>query len=154
MTDALAVDLLPKQNSTPYELALLGAMIKAWPIDPAEVARQSDPMRCDSDKLVWLAFDRGLTVWSDDWPEDRRRRYVRDAWIYLRLQGSPLGVEALRGDIAVRRFQPRKAADGKERHQEVDADHDAEAPQGDRQNLASGQFSRHRCAPLIGAPRR
>ena len=52
-------------------------------------------MRCDADKLPWLAFDRGLIVWSDDWPEDRRRHYVRDAWIYLRLQGSPLGVEAL-----------------------------------------------------------
>ena len=87
MTDPTAFELLPKQNSTPYELANLGAMVEAWPIDPTEVERQSDPMRCDADKLPWLAFDRGLIVWSDDWPEDRRRHYVRDAWIYMRLQG-------------------------------------------------------------------
>lgn len=94
MTDALAVALLPKQSSTPYELANLGAMIEAWPLDVAEVRRQSDPMRCDTEALLFLAFDRGLTLWSDAWPEIKRRRYVRDAWIYQRLQGTPLGVEA------------------------------------------------------------
>ena len=94
MTDPLAADLLPKQSSTPYELANLGAMIEAWSVDPAEVRRQSDPMLCDADLLPWLAFDRGLTLWSDDWPEIKKRRYIRDAWIYLRLQGTPLGVEA------------------------------------------------------------
>ena len=94
MTDALAADLLPKRSSTPYELANLGAMIEAWPVDPAEVRRQSDPMLCDADLLPWLAFDRGLTLWSDAWPEIKKRRYIRDAWIYLRLQGTPLGVEA------------------------------------------------------------
>ncbi len=94
MTDAIAAAELPKQNSTPSELSHVGAMVEAWPIDVAEVLRQSDPMRCDADKLFWLAFDRGLSLWSDDWPEDKQRRYVRDAWIYLRLQGTPLGVEA------------------------------------------------------------
>ena len=94
MTDATAAALLPKQSSTPYELANLGAHVEAWPIDVAEVRRQSDPMLCDADQLPWLAFECGLTLWNDDWPEDKRRRYVRDAWIYLRLQGTPLGVEA------------------------------------------------------------
>ena len=94
MTDPLAAALLPKQSSTPYELANLGAMIEAWSVDPAEVRRQSDPMLCDAELLPWLAFDRGLTLWSDDWPEIKKRRYIRDAWIYLRLQGTPLGVEA------------------------------------------------------------
>ena len=95
MTDALAVELLPKQSSTPYELANLGAMIEAWPIDPAEIERQSDPMRCDADMLPWLAFDKGVTLWSDGWPEAKQRRVIRDWWIYARLQGTPLGVEAM-----------------------------------------------------------
>ena len=94
MTNALAAALLPKQSSTPYELADLGAMIEAWPVDPAEVERQSDPMRCDAELLPWLAFDKGVTIWSDDWPEAKQRRVIRDWWIYLRLQGTPLGVEA------------------------------------------------------------
>ncbi len=52
-------------------------------------------MRCDADLLYGLFFDRGLRLWSDDWPEDRKRRYIRDAWIYQSLQGTPLGVEGL-----------------------------------------------------------
>lgn len=95
MPDALAVELLPKQSSTPYEIANLGAMIEAWPIDPAEVERQSDPMRCDAAMLPWLAFDKGVTLWSDAWPELKQRQVIRDWWIYARLQGTPLGVEAM-----------------------------------------------------------
>ena len=94
MTDALAAALLPKQSSTPYELANLGAMVEAWPVDPAEVRRQSDPMLCDAELLPWLAFDKGLTLWSDDWPEAKQRAYIRDGWIYKRLEGAPSGVEA------------------------------------------------------------
>ena len=93
MTDLRAADLLPKLASTPYEFANLGAMLAAWPIAVREVLRQSDPMRCDAVLLPWLAFDRGLRLWRDDWAEIKKRRYIRDAWIYLRLQGTPLGVE-------------------------------------------------------------
>ena len=94
MTDALAIELLPKQSSTPYEAANLGAMIEAWPLDIDAIRRESDPMLCAADKLSFLAFDRGLTLWSDAWPEAKKRSYVRDAWIYKRLEGTPLGVEA------------------------------------------------------------
>lgn len=94
MTDLRAADLLPKLASTPYEFANLGAMLAAWPINVREVLRQSDPMVCDAVLLPWLAFDRGLRLWRDDWLEIKKRRYIRDAWIYLRLQGTPLGIEA------------------------------------------------------------
>ena len=93
MTDGRAVDLLPRWRG-PYEVAALQAMIDAWPLDVDAIARESDPMRCAADKLPFLAFDRGLVVWNDDWPEAKKRRYVRDAWIYKRLEGTPLGVEA------------------------------------------------------------
>ncbi len=109
MTDTLAVELLPKQSSTPFELAHLGAMIEAWPVDVDAVRRESDPMLCDVANLPFLAFDRGLTLWSDDWTETRKRTYVRDAWIYKRLEGTPLGVEAylnLADSVVIREVLP------------------------------------------------
>lgn len=94
MAEVPAAELLPKQSSTKWELATLDAHIEAWPIDADEIRRQSDPMRCDAEMLPVLFADSGLTLWSDAWPEITKRRYLRDRWIYKRLEGTPLGVEA------------------------------------------------------------
>jgi phage tail P2-like protein len=95
MTEILGAKMLPQQVSSPYEIANLEAHIEAWPIDFDALRRQSDPMTCDASLLDWLRFDAGLQFWNADWPEIKKRRYIRDAWIYQRLQGTPLGVEAL-----------------------------------------------------------
>ncbi len=96
MTDAPATELLPKQSSTPYEIANLQAHIGAYSLVDAipEIAIQGDPMLCDTDKLSLLPFDKGLVFFRDSWPEIKQRQTIRDGWVYKRIEGTPLGVEA------------------------------------------------------------
>lgn len=93
MTD-LTAGILPPAISTGFELAHLEAMARAWGLDFDAVARQSDPLTCDAALLPFLFFDRGGTVWSDAWPEAKKRRVVRDLFAYKRLEGTPRGLEA------------------------------------------------------------
>ena len=89
----LARRMLPS-GATPFERAHLAAQIAAWPLDVAAIARQSDPYTCDAAWLPFLFFDRGGTLWSDAWPEVKRRQVVADLLTYKRLEGTPAGLEA------------------------------------------------------------
>ena len=110
MTEAgvLARRLLPS-GATPFERAHLAAQIAAWPLDVAAIARQSDPDTCDPALLPFLFFDRGGIVWSDAWPEAKRRQVVRGLFTYKRLEGTPRGLEAylnLAGALVLRETLP------------------------------------------------
>ena len=89
----LTEGLLPT-TATGFERAHIEAMARAWGLPFAQVARQSDPYTCDAAWLPFLFFDRGGTLWSDAWPEDKRRRVVADLFTYKRLEGTPAGLEA------------------------------------------------------------
>lgn len=50
-----------------------------------------DPRSTPTDFLGWIASWIGLTV-ARDWPEDRRRRYIKEAARLYCLRGTPLGL--------------------------------------------------------------
>lgn len=89
----LALAILPR-NKTEFERAHLQAEFDAWPLDVDAIEREGNPDTCGVDKLPFISLDRGLTVWSDKWSEERRRGFVRDAWQYKVIEGSPAGIEA------------------------------------------------------------
>jgi hypothetical protein len=81
-------------NATEFERAHLQAQFDAFDLDVDAIERESNPDTCHVDKLPFLALDKGLTVWSENWPEERKRSFVRDAWRYKVIEGSPAGIEA------------------------------------------------------------
>ena len=114
VTDDTLADVLLPGNSFLYEEAHLQAMIEAWPLDIDALERERDPMRCRIENLIFLFFQKGGTYWNDRWPEAKKRAYVRDLWIYKRLEGTPLGVELyanLEGALLLREeLPPNRAA--------------------------------------------
>lgn len=74
MTTVLARDLLPA-SSDPFERAALQAMIDDLPVPVRECL---DPDTCPAEFLPFLAHANSVDLWSDDWPEERKRKVIRE----------------------------------------------------------------------------
>ena len=58
-----------------------------------QIADSLDPDRCRADLLPWLAYSRGVDVWSPEWSEAEKRAYVRDFLKNARKRGTPNGLK-------------------------------------------------------------
>ncbi|WP_439604460.1 phage tail protein I [Shinella sp.] len=70
------VDIL-HPSPTPYEQAIEQTSAERWEnIDVDLLWRAQDPWRCPAPLLPWLAHNRGVSLWYDDWPEYRQRTAI------------------------------------------------------------------------------
>ncbi|HEV7251426.1 MAG TPA: phage tail protein I [Shinella sp.] len=70
------VDIL-HPSPTPYEQAIEQTSAERWEkIDVDLIWRAQDPYRCPARLLPWLAHNRGVSIWYDDWPEHRKRTAI------------------------------------------------------------------------------
>jgi hypothetical protein len=63
-------------------------------LDASVITSAWDPDRCPVDDLPFLAWQFGLDLWDDGWPETRKREAVRKAlWLHS-LKTTPAGIKA------------------------------------------------------------
>ena len=81
-------------NPTPAELALeLTDANRFSKLDPDFVRRQKDALLCEPSILPFLAWERSVDLWYDDWPVEKKR-VVADRWAdYEKLKGTIGGRE-------------------------------------------------------------
>lgn len=92
--------LLPNSASTtPREKAVEGVMAERWAgLDIDVIRRSRDAWECDAHLLPYLAVDRGVDLWYDDWPEEWKRRAIDRMPRLKTLKGK---VEGIRGYLAL-----------------------------------------------------
>jgi len=78
--------LLPP-NASPQEFALEAttARISAVPVPMREIWNADN---CPADLLPWLAWAFGCDEWSADWPEENKRKTIRESVSVQRKKGS------------------------------------------------------------------
>lgn len=64
-----------------------------------EIGHSVDPERCRADLLPWLAYTRGVDVWSGSWSEAQKRAVVRDAYKNFKRRGTRTGLELELGNL-------------------------------------------------------
>ena len=103
------MSLLPA-NRTPFEAALDATLCASFDgLDPALVAAVWDADRCPVHMLGYLANGLSVDIWSEDWPELRKRDVCRRAIDLHRAKGSLAGIAAhvaLTGAELVRAIRP------------------------------------------------
>lgn len=92
--------LLPNSTTTtPREKAVEGVMAERWAgLDIDVIRRSRDAWECDAHLLPYLAVDRGVDLWYDDWPEEWKRRAIDRMPRLKTLKGK---VEGIRGYLAL-----------------------------------------------------
>lgn len=83
--------LLPP-NSTPLEQALAASMARIGDIE-LRLDTLCNPDTCPVEFLPWLSWAVSVDEWNDDWPEETRRRVIREAPAVHAIKGTPAGVE-------------------------------------------------------------
>lgn len=83
--------LLPS-NATRYERAHDGTDAARWPLDVEVIRATKDAMRCPEELLPLLAWERGVDIWDDRWPIEKKRHVVDQAYNLHRLKGKIEGV--------------------------------------------------------------
>lgn len=83
--------LLPS-NATGYERAHDGTDAARWPLDVSIIRDTKDAMRCPEALLPLLAWERGVDIWDDRWPVEKKRYVVEHAYKLHRLKGTLEGV--------------------------------------------------------------
>lgn len=89
MTDA---PILLPSNATRYERAHDGTDATRWPLDVSVVRDTKDAMRCPEELLPLLAWERGVDIWDDAWPIEKKRHVVQEAYRLHRLKGTLEGI--------------------------------------------------------------
>jgi len=61
---------------------------------PAELIRDMwDPWRVSPENLPVLAWAMQAQLWEDDWPENTKREWIAEQWLYQSLRGTRRGIE-------------------------------------------------------------
>ena len=86
--------LLPR-DSTAYEVAesLTSAEFRDG-IPYEDLPTVFDPWTCPARLLPWLAYTYSVDLWSNDWPENKKRRVIAMAVTLHRLKGTLAGITA------------------------------------------------------------
>ena len=66
-------DILPPENKTHFQKALLDALDRALPVPLRETL---NPLLTPAEWLPWLAAHEGVPLWFDDWEEERKREII------------------------------------------------------------------------------
>ncbi len=85
--------LLPP-NSTPLEIALDQTSNRLTDIDVDVLRRIKSPADTPLAFLPYLAWERGVDLWYEDWPEWKKRRIVSEAYRLKGLKGTLAGIDA------------------------------------------------------------
>ncbi|WP_262027573.1 phage tail protein I [Microvirga sp. Mcv34] len=80
-------ELLP-QNALEFERALAVALTDDLPVPLREIM---DPDRTPAAFLPFLAAHKSVDLWFSDWPEERKRRMLREAIRFARMKGTRAG---------------------------------------------------------------
>ena len=80
-------------NSTPWERAVERTSAERWEmIDIDALRRAQNPQECPPHLLAWLAHNRGVDLWYDDWPDEWKRRAIERMPRLQRLKGTIAGI--------------------------------------------------------------
>lgn len=86
--------ILSPNGTTDWECSVEQTSGERWPVDADALRRAEDPNECPAELLPWLAYQVGVTLWFDDWPEDKKRRAIANFPRLKKLIGT---VEGIRG---------------------------------------------------------
>ena len=95
----MATQLVPGSSGT-IALALDEVADERFTQLQIQIADSLDPDRCRADLLPWLAYSRGVDVWSPEWSEAEKRAYIRDFLKNARKRGTPNGLKDELGVLA------------------------------------------------------
>lgn len=98
----MSESLLPP-NATALELALEGAL--STPPLPVPIATLWNPETCPERLLPWLAHALSVDFWEPDWPEETKRRVIRESVQVHRKKGTRRSVERALGAMGVPPFR-------------------------------------------------
>lgn len=77
---AIMGHILPRENATPLEIGLdlaLEAPVLDIPVPIRDLWRWDT---CPASHLPWLAWSMSVDLWSDAWPETKKRAVIREAF--------------------------------------------------------------------------
>lgn len=80
MTDKAFTSILPAGNSTAFERAEEQVSGERWDKLNVDVIRRArDPWTCPAHLLNFLAFERSVDIWDENWPEWKKRSVIASA---------------------------------------------------------------------------
>lgn len=83
--------ILPS-NATPFERAIEIVSAERWDgIDVDIIRRARDPWTCPEHLLSFLAFERSVDIWNEDWPVEKKRSVIASAPLDHKLKGTEEG---------------------------------------------------------------
>lgn len=85
------VSILPS-NSTPWERAVEQTSAERWEgVDVDIIRRAKDPWTCPEHLLPYLAYERSVDIWDENWPVEKKRSVIASAPQDHRLKGTEEG---------------------------------------------------------------
>jgi phage tail P2-like protein len=89
----MSATILPR-NRTAWETAVEGASAARFPLPTELITSVWNPETCPADLLPYLAWGLSVDLWSDEWPETKKREACRKALRLHRLKTTPAGIKA------------------------------------------------------------
>ena len=86
-------DVVLLAATTPWERAVEKTSASRWKLDADLIRRAQDPWACPEHLLPWLAYNRGVDFWFDDWDEMTKRRVIAEMPRLQKLKGTLAGLE-------------------------------------------------------------
>lgn len=93
--------LLPGRNADPRLDAISDVDARLDDLDVSDIVDVCDPVTCPAKFLRWLAFQKSVDVWSEDWPEAIRRAVIIAAPIVHSIKGTPRSLQMALSSIEV-----------------------------------------------------
>lgn len=88
---AETASILPS-NATPFEHAIEHVSAERWnDLDVDIIRRARDPWTCPEHLLSFLAFERSVDIWNEDWPVEKKRSVIASAPLDHKLKGTEEG---------------------------------------------------------------
>lgn len=84
--------LLPRDSSDPWERVVEQGSAERWDVFDADIIRRSkDPWTCPEHLLNFLAFERSVDIWDENWPVWKKRSVIASAPADHRIKGTEAG---------------------------------------------------------------
>ena len=84
--------LLPRDSSDPWERVVEQGSAERWEAFDADIIRRfKDPWTCPEHLLNFLAFERSVDIWDENWPVLKKRSVIASAPADHRIKGTEAG---------------------------------------------------------------
>jgi phage tail P2-like protein len=86
-------DSILPSNASPAMRAVEQVSGERWDIDVDVIRRFKDPWQCPAHLLNFLAYERSVDIWNENWPEWKKRSVIASSPHDHRIKGTLAGIE-------------------------------------------------------------